>query len=793
MQLRPENPSSLATATAVAPGDVLIDQRAQLFFRSSFVGILTGAAVGILYATILRNHFDHALVNRWLLLLLGVCATRVALFAAYWRLKPAPGSVPHWFHAGVALAALNGVVWGLGGIWFLPNSNAQTLFFIHAFIIAGVPAGALSSLAAYWPAYVAYVGSGMLLFAGYLLQAGGVDANAIGFAALIYMVLLFVVARQFEKLVLEALRHRIEVDHLASQLQRAVGTAEAASTAKSQFLANMSHEIRTPMNAVLGLSEMLSDSGLTGTQQQYARTIHSSAGALLALINDVLDVARIEEGHLTLDAKPFALAAMVEGVRDTLLPLADAKQLALDIVIDATLPQVVRGDAARLRQMVMNLAGNAIKFTEHGRVGIEVGSAAPSATHGVPGTPAAHGAKGEQDLQGKPVNLCIAVVDSGPGIEPAQLESLFERFVQGDGSDTRRHGGSGLGLYIVRELAERMGGSVTAQSVPGLGSRFEIVIPLELPSPEQLAGWAAEKPRHDAVSAPLPAQLLAPSSPGTAASPGPAATGLSILLVEDNEVNRMVARGMLTSAGHVVREAGDGVQALAALNAQSFDCILMDVQMPVMGGIEATREIRAREAGGACHTPIIALTANNMQGDRERFLKAGMDDFLAKPFERAALLALLARLTGGTALPLPDTTASALPPAGAQAPVFDAAALDGLIRLDQSSPGLMPSLVARFVPNAHALLARLAGDLPGAPEQQHATRCADMTIAAHTLGSTCARFGALRAAALAASVEQAAAAGKLDEARRLGAQTRIAFEQFEREFEQHPAIVAATA
>ncbi len=791
---------SLATDTAVAPGDLLIEQRAQLFFRSSFVGILTGAAVGILYAMILRNHFEHALVQRWLLLLLSVCAARVALFAAYRYLKPRPGNLRWWLLAGVVLAALNGVVWGLGGIWFLPDSRAQTLFFIHAFIIAGVPAGALSSLAAHWPAYAAYVGSGMLLFAGHVLQAGGADANAIGFAALIYMTLLFAVAKQFEKMVIETLRHSIELDRLAARLQLAVSTAEAASAAKSQFLANMSHEIRTPMNAVLGLSEMLADSGLAGTQLQYARTIHSSAGSLLGLINDVLDVARIEEGHFALDANPFALTALVEGVRNTLRPLADAKQLALDIEIDAALPQVVSGDAARLRQMVMNLAGNAIKFTEHGRVGIEVRRMPLQAASGVQETLGAQGVKDEHGAQGvpvAPVNLCIAVVDSGLGIAPEQLASLFERFVQADDSDTRRHGGSGLGLYIVRELAGRMGGSVSAQSVPGLGSRFEIVLPLELPSLEQLAGWVAEKPHHDPVSAPLPGLALSASSPATPADPSAAADGLSILLVEDNEVNRMVVRGMLASAGHVLREAGDGVQALAILNAQRFDCILMDVQMPVMGGIETTREIRAREAAGGKRTPIIALTASNMRGDRERFLAAGMDDFLAKPFERTALLALLTGLarskpasnaasdaesdTAGVAtIPVPA-------PAPTEAPVFDPTALDGLIRLDESSPGLMTNLVARFLPNARELIAQLAGDT----EQERASTCKDMALAAHTLASTCARFGAVRAAALASRVEQAAAAERFDEARHLGAHTRVAFEAFERAFEQHPAILLA--
>ena len=420
--------------------------------------------------------------------------------------------------------------------------------------------------------------------------------------------------------------------------------AESASAAKSQFLANMSHEIRTPMNAVLGLSELLTASGLSGTSLHYARTIHQSAGTLLALINDVLDVSRIEEGHFALDLQPFALAALFEGARNTLLPLAESKQLRLDLDIDAALPPVLTGDAGRLRQIVLNLAGNAIKFTAKGRIAIEVRQTVSAAPAGAPDAEAA-------------CKLLIRVTDTGAGIAPEQLERLFERFVQADTSDTRRHGGSGLGLYIVRELAQRMGGTISVQSVPGLGSCFEVAVALELAAPEALAAWHAKAALQ---APPLPAREQQAGLTSVAAVPQPAAgaaaataqaaqTPLTVLLVEDNEINRMVACGMLATSGHRVIEAADGVQALACHAAQPFDCILMDIQMPVMSGIEATREIRAREAArgdaAARPVPIVALTANAMQGDRERYLAAGMNDFLAKPYERADLLAVLARIT----------------------------------------------------------------------------------------------------------------------------------------------------
>ena len=653
-----------------------------------------------------------------------------------------------------------------------------------------------------------------------------------------------------------------------AQLARATRDAESASLAKSQFLANMSHEIRTPMNAVLGLSEMLAASGqsgarlgppLTGTQLHYARTIHNSAGTLLALINDVLDVSRIEEGHFALDLQPFALAALLEGVRSTLEPLAGAKRLRLDIDVDASLPRVLTGDAARLRQIVLNLAGNAIKFTAQGRVGIEVRAAAA--------------ASDRRDG----VRLAIRVTDTGSGITPDQLERLFERFVQVDGSDTRRHGGSGLGLYIVRELAQRMGGGVSARSVPGLGSVFEVTVELAQPSGAALAGWNAKQAESELAQAAADRQHqqlvfgvrkgtsinagdiavaggvpLADVASAGVASAGVPAAGLAavraraeaahdaaaprkVLLAEDNEINRMVARGMLATAGHTVIEAVDGVQALACHAAQTFDCILMDIQMPVMGGIEATREIRAREAEfGKSPIPIIALTANAMQGDRERYLAAGMNDFLAKPYERADLLAVLARMTpakhdrggahGTHGASTPASAASVLNargetangaqwPAGEE-PLFDATALDGLINLDKSSPGLLVELVTRFIPDTHGLITQLtaqrtaqrtaqqterqtqqpdAQSAAASTSSQHGERAEEresIALAAHTLKSTCERFGALRAAALARSAEQAIAAGDLDEAQRLGAGVRTAFTQFEALFRQHPAIAS---
>ena len=519
----------------------------------------------------------------------------------------------------------------------------------------------------------------------------------------------------------------------AAALFEAKSDAESANRTKSQFLANMSHEIRTPMNAVLGLSELLVDSGLSGVQLRYARNIHNAAGSLLDIINDVLDVSRIEAGHLELASARFEPRALLARVHAMLLPLAEAKGLILEGGVDDRVPTVVLGDEGRVRQILVNLAGNAIKFTQRGRVGIEM--------RGGPG-----GDAGEAALQ-------IIVTDSGVGIAHDKQSALFKPFVQVDNSDTRRHGGTGLGLYIVRELAQRMGGDVSVHSAPGAGSTFEVRVRLKAPPQGEPA-------------------LTSQPPPESTDQPAPEGRSMSVLLVEDNEINRMVARAILEGAGHRVSEATDGAQAVAIHAAQPFDCVLMDCQMPVMDGLDATRHMRERETAQARRrTPIIALTANAMQGDRERCLAAGMDDFLAKPYDIEALLTVLERATTA-------------PEATAVEACFDARGLDELMRLERDLPGLLGNLVRRFLGSTPALIARITGDEPASAK--------DMEIAAHSLKSTCARFGAMRVAALAAQAEQAARDGLLPEAQRLGAAIRGEFDRFEAEFKRHPAVTAAT-
>ena len=405
----------------------------------------------------------------------------------------------------------------------------------------------------------------------------------------------------------------------ASQaMAEAARLAQAASEAKSLFLANMSHEIRTPMNGVLGMTDLVLHSDLQPEQREHLSIIKSSAESLLIILNDVLDFSKIEAGRLNIESIPFSMTQLVEDALASLKERAKGKGLVLSCEMESSVPSVVLGDPGRIRQVIVNLCDNAIKFTAHGRITVKV-NAAPSETGWT---------------------LLVSVRDTGIGIDASKQQSIFEALSQADNSTTRQFGGTGLGLTICAKLVELMGGKITVESQPGTGSEFVFAVQVGAAKPGdlQLMETSADRVTPHAVDSALPTAATVKAT-ATASLPEDAhlkRQKLRILLVEDHRVNQLLAIALLEKWGHEVVLAENGQEALDHFEPGRWDLILMDIQMPVMGGMDATRLIRAKE-GTSRRVPIIAVTANAMDSDRQACLAADMDEHLGKPYTRAGL------------------------------------------------------------------------------------------------------------------------------------------------------------
>jgi signal transduction histidine kinase/CheY-like chemotaxis protein len=567
---------------------------------------------------------EHSVVVAWLCAILLVSLLRGALAVAYFRSRRASGSERQWLRLFVAGTVVAGAVWGTGA-WLLYPTNAVAHQAFLGVLVAGLTAGAVTSLSASLSAALAFLTLALLPLAARFLSSGEQVVFALGLLSLLYLGIAGIGSRTMNASIVQNIRLRLEGNARLSalmrsqeqartrelQLEEARRRAEEASQAKTNFLAMMSHEIRTPLNGVLGALGLLQDSRLDAEQRKYVDTSRRSAEWLLAIINDILDFSKMEAGKIELEPVVFNVAGLVDSVVEMLGPRASEKAIGIGAEVDGSTPAMAQGDAAKIRQVLLNLAGNSVKFTTRGEVRIRVALL--------------------EEREDR-VRVRFTVTDTGPGIPEGEQAKIFDEFWTRRLDRTYGHRGTGLGLSISRRLVQLMGGEIDFQSRPGKGTRFWFDLPLRAVAPESLPVERVldKSPRQDEASTPK-VKLRG-----------------RVLLAEDNSVNQLIAKTQLTRLGLTVDVAANGVEAVDAVRNRPYDLVLMDIGMPEMDGVEATAAIRAL-GGEKARVPIVALTAHVMRGERETLLVQGLDDYLGKPIDRPDLIRCLTHWLAGPA------------------------------------------------------------------------------------------------------------------------------------------------
>ncbi len=589
-------------ATPVAIDRQIEFERIKTLYAIAQPMLVGSIAFSILIGLLLSPSVSQPLLATWVGLKVLLLVARFVDGRLFLRDRHRSLRLALWKNRFFIGTVLDSLTWGLLTVLFLPTSDAATNGVMVAGMVGVASAGVLAL-----SAHRVASGAALMLVLGPLIEQQALSATAVerytAATLLVYGAILFLESQYSHGRFTESMRLRFENAAIAEERHRALVYAEHSNAAKTRFLASVSHELRTPLNGIIGMTQLVAVEPLSALQRQRLDVLRHSAEHLVTVIGDLLDLSRIEFDRIELNPQPTLIAQTVRDVTDLLQPVAEERGLGFEVVFDLGLPAAALVDASRVKQVLHNLIGNALKFTARGSVGLAV-----SMTDG---------------------QLRFRVNDSGEGIPSDAIERIFDAFEQGPSSTAPARSGAGLGLTISRRLARAMGGDVTCRSIPGIGTTFEFTIAFR-PSSK------TPSPRRSL------SEELAAAGETTAT---PVVRPGRVLVVEDNEVNALVVRGMLEQMGVNAELALDGQKALARMGQTNYDLVLMDCQMPVLDGWEATRIWRARETRLRQNqrVPIVALTASAAAGERERCLDAGMDDYLSKPFSREALGELVER------------------------------------------------------------------------------------------------------------------------------------------------------